>query len=392
MPQTPWDALKYQELAGHDTSSLSDSSALPERSGWAPRRFGLGPTAVPPDNDFRGASLDPVPRCENQRSRTRRRGDLAIAADPEWPILAPSFRESVLWYVPIMPSISPSASGRGVVTPSAPSHAQTTRPPPLSAIHARALYRPVAPVEVDDDGFPYSDGSLVESQNHEKARAHLVAVVRARFADRTDVYAASELGFYFEQGNRRALVVPDAFVAFGVDEHPQLSYKLWEQSKVPDFVLEVVSRRTWRKDVYDKPGLYAALGIAEYWLFDPYRVRRDGGAVLEGRRLGDRGTWEPVPAAAGGGLVSEALDLDILVDAGDLRLRDRATGEIVPDLAESMALTRRAAARADREAERADREAKRAEAAEKRLAELAARLAGSAHGHEQPDADNDPRS
>ena len=336
-----------------------------------------------------------------------------------------------------MPSISPSASGRGVVTPSAPSHAQTTRPPPLSAIHARALYRPVAPVEVDDDGFPYSDGSLVESQNHEKARAHLVAVVRARFADRTDVYAASELGFYFEQGNRRALVVPDAFVAFGVDEHPQLSYKLWEQSKVPDFVLEVVSRRTWRKDVYDKPGLYAALGVAEYWLFDPYGVRRDGGAVLEGRRLGDRGTWEPVPAAAGGGLVSEALDLDILVDAGDLRLRDRATGEIVPDLTESMALTRRATARADREAgradkeagraereaeratqeagradreaeratkeagradreaeraiqeaERADREAKRAEAAEKRLAELAARLAGSAHGHEQPDADN----
>ena len=361
---------------------------------------------MPPGNDFRGASLDPVPRCENQRFRTRRRGDLAIADHPKWPILAPSCRESVLWYVPAMPSTTPSPSGRGDATPAAPSHVRATRSPPLSAIHARALYRPVAPVEVDDDGFPYSDGSLVESQDHEKARAHLVAVVRARFADRPDVYAASELGFYFEQGNRKALVVPDAFVAFGVDSHPRLSYKLWEQSKVPDFVLEVVSRRTWRKDVYDKPDLYAALGIAEYWLFDPYRVRRDGGTVLEGRRLGAHGRWEPVPAAAGGGLVSDVLDLDILVDAGDLRLRDRATGEIMPDLTESMALAKRARARADREAGRADpeaeradreagradREAKRAEAAEKRLAELATSLPGSEHDHEHPDADNNPRS
>jgi len=230
------------------------------------------------------------------------------------------------------------------------------------------LYCPVAPVEVDDAGYPYSDGSLVESQDHEKARAHLVAVVRARFADRPDVYAASELGFYFELGNRHALVVPDAFVVFGVDEHPRLSYKLWEQSKVPDFVLEVLSKHTWKKDVYDKPGLYADLGIREYWLFDPYRVRRDGGAVLEGRRLGVQGRWEPVAASpADEGLVSEVLDLDLLIADGELRLRDRTTGEIVPDLTESIELNKRANARADQEAARA-------EAAEKRLAELAARL------------------
>lgn len=266
-----------------------------------------------------------------------------------------------MWYVPIMPSILTPASDRGDATSSAPSHAQTKLSRPLSATHARALYRPVAPVEVDDDGFPYSDGSLVESQDHERARAHLVAVVRARFADRPDVYAASELGFYFERGNRRALVVPDAFVVFGVDEHPRLSYKLWEQSKVPDFVLEVLSQRTWKKDVYDKPGLYAALGIREYWLYDPYRVREDGGAVLEGRHLGAHEGWDPVAASpTGDGLVSEVLDLDILVAAGELRLRDRVTGEIVPDLTESIERHKLANERADREAARADREAERA--------------------------------
>ena len=184
------------------------------------------------------------------------------------------------------------------------------------------------------------------------------------FSDRSDVYAASELGFYFEQGNRRALVVPDAFVVFGVDEHPRLSYKLWEHSKVPDFVLEVLSKNTWRNDVYRKPGLYAALGVKEYWLFDPYAVRKDGGAVLEGRRLGAHGSWEPVAASpAGDGLVSDVLDLDILIAAGEFRLRDRATGEIVPDLTESIELHKHSTARADREAARA-------EAAEKQLGEL----------------------
>ena len=273
-----------------------------------------------------------------------------------------------------MPSIPHSVSDPGDASTSAPSHAQTRRVRPLSEIHARALYRPVAPVDVDDDGFPYSDGSPVESQDHDKARAHLVAVVRARFADRPDVYAASNLGFYFERGNRRALVVPDAFVVFGVDEHPRLSYKLWEHSKVPGFVLEVLSKNTWRNDVYRKPGLYAALGVQEYWMFDPYRARTDGGAVLEGRRLGAHGRWEPVATApAGDGLVSDVLDLDILIAAGELRLRDRATGEIVPDLAESIMLHKHSTARAGSEAARADREAARADNARARADSEAAR-------------------
>ena len=277
-----------------------------------------------------------------------------------------------------LPSVRDPGAGASSVRPPAPK----VHSPPLSEIHARALYRPVPPVGLDDDGYPYSDSLPVESQSHERARAHLVDVVRACFAGRADVFAASELGFYFERGNRKALVVPDAFVVFGVDANPDLSYKLWEHRRVPDFVLEVLSRRTWRKDVRDKPGLYADLGVREYWLFDPYRTRRDGGAVLEGRRLAGR-EWVPVaPCATGDGFVSVVLDLDILVAGGELRLRDRETGEIVPNLAESIERNKQSnkradeeAARADEEAARADREAARAEAAERRLAELEAQLA-----------------
>ncbi|MDE0193293.1 MAG: Uma2 family endonuclease, partial [Gammaproteobacteria bacterium] len=256
-----------------------------------------------------------------------------------------------------LPSVRDPGAGASSVRPPAPK----VHSPPLSEIHARALYRPVPPVGLDDDGYPYSDSLPVESQSHERARAHLVDVVRACFAGRADVFAASELGFYFERGNRKALVVPDAFVVFGVDANPDLSYKLWEHRRVPDFVLEVLSRRTWRKDVRDKPGLYADLGVREYWLFDPYRTRRDGGAVLEGRRLAGR-EWVPVaPCATGDGFVSVVLDLDILVAGGELRLRDRETGEIVPNLAESIERNKQSNKRADEEAARADEEAARAD-------------------------------
>ena len=39
--------------------------------------------------------------------------------------------------------------------------------------------------------------------------------------------------------------------------------------KAPDFVLEVVSRSTWREDVGRKRQVYERLGVPEYWQYDP---------------------------------------------------------------------------------------------------------------------------
>ncbi len=49
----------------------------------------------------------------------------------------------------------------------------------------------------------------------------------------------------------------------------RVSCKVREEGKGPDFVLEVASPRTWRKDVARKPGVYAGLGLKEYFLSDP---------------------------------------------------------------------------------------------------------------------------
>ena len=275
-----------------------------------------------------------------------------------------------LWYVPPMQRTTPPVGVVDAPSPLNHTPSKSTRTP-LSVVHAKALYRPLPPLDFDDDGYPYSDSSAVESTDHFDARLYLLHVERTRFAHRDDVFGAAELGLYFERGNRSALVVPDAMVVFGVAKHPRLSYKLWEESKVPDLVLEVMSPYTWKKDVYDRPPLYAALGVREYWTFDPLDARRDGGPRLEGWRLNVDGSREPVPrGVAGDGFASSVLGLDVLLLDRELRLRDPETGKVLRNPTESEA----AAAKADEEASRADEEAAKREAAQRRINELEAQL------------------
>ena len=125
------------------------------------------------------------------------------------------------------------------VDPNAPSVGR--RPPPLSVIHARSLYRPVPPVGCDDDGYVCEDGAASESSAHDEQRGYAGTVLRNRYLDDPNVFVGCNLTVHFERGNRAAMVVPDVFVAFGAVKHPSLSYKIWEEPGPPDFVLELVS-------------------------------------------------------------------------------------------------------------------------------------------------------
>ena len=99
---------------------------------------------------------------------------------------------------------------------------------------------------------------------------------------------------------------PDLLIAFNVD--PQAyeesnGYIISEQSKPPDFVLEVASPRTGHIDVGEKRDDYAALGIPEYWRFDETETGRYHGARLAGERL-ENGQYAPIPI--------DELDVDVL--------------------------------------------------------------------------------
>ena len=64
---------------------------------------------------------------------------------------------------------------------------------------------------------------------------------------------------------------PDLVIAFNVNaelyEHDN-GYIISHQGKPPDFVLEIASPSTGRRDTGRKRNEYAQLGVAEYWRFD----------------------------------------------------------------------------------------------------------------------------
>ena len=64
-------------------------------------------------------------------------------------------------------------------------------------------------------------------------------------------------------------VAPDVYVAFDVANRHRNSYVVWEEGKPPDFVLEVASPSSRRKDEKEKPGIYAEIGVPEFFLYDP---------------------------------------------------------------------------------------------------------------------------
>ena len=130
------------------------------------------------------------------------------------------------------------------------------------------MSRPVLPPAAVD--YPTSDGKPL-AENDAQARAILYAfgALRVHYEARSDVYVSADLLIYYEEGNPRVSVAPDVFVVFGVEDRMRGNYKVWEEGKGPDFVLEVASPGTWREDVGPKRSVYARLGVREYFLYDP---------------------------------------------------------------------------------------------------------------------------
>ena len=215
--------------------------------------------------------------------------------------------------------------------------------------------------------YPCSDGQpMAESDIHRRCMTYLIDALARHFEKRAsgDVYVSGNMFLYHERGNRRAVVAPDVFVVMGAPAHLRDSYLLWNEPKAPDFVLEVTSASTRRADEGRKREVYAALGVSEYFLYDPRAEYLT--PPLQGFRL-HAGEYRRLPAVTvlsnhGVTVASGVLGLELRDEreARMVRLHDRETGE---DL-----LTYEDADRA-REEEAAARRA-----AEVRSAELEARV------------------
>ena len=124
---------------------------------------------------------------------------------------------------------------------------------------------------------------------------------------------------------------PDVYVVVGAPAHLRDTYLLWNEPKGPDFVLEVTSASTRRADERRKRDVYAALGVSEYFLYDPRAEYLT--PPLQGYRL-RAGAYRPLPSVTvlsnrGVAVASEVLGLELRDEreARMVRLHDPATGQ-----------------------------------------------------------------
>lgn len=214
--------------------------------------------------------------------------------------------------------------------------------------------------------YPESDGEpLGETGLHVLATLGLLDALKLFFSSHGDVYVAADMFLYYQEGKPQAHTAPDVMVIKGVPNQERRIFKIWEEGVAPCTVFEVTSRSTFREDTIAKTVLYARLGVAEYFLFDPEGDYLDEQFI--GYRLED-GLYAPITPDADGSIRSQELGLVFWPEGYMLRVSDPATSERIPMLDEAVSM-------AKREAARAEQEAARAAAAEAEVARLKALLA-----------------
>jgi Uma2 family endonuclease len=219
----------------------------------------------------------------------------------------------------------------------------------------------VAPHLPNIRDYPQSGNRTMPSTQHERAQRTVAMILEAVIA--SDDIVSVELMILLDAQNWRRHLTPDVFLARGVGPLdpvygvPRRQYRLWDEGKMPDLVYEGASPSTKDRDSAGKKDNYAVLGVREYVQFDPL------GELLSPRlqvhRLAAFGRYERVtPEEDGAARCVTLPDYDWLIDGYLLRLRERASGRLVPT-----------------PVERAAMEEARADAAEAEIARLREQLA-----------------
>ena len=189
-----------------------------------------------------------------------------------------------------------------------------------------------------DDGLPLPDGDFQRDP-----LSYALYGLRDHFAARSDVAVQGDMFLHYlevddngevvldDEGQPvRGMVAPDVYVIFGAPNRERQSFVSWDEGKLPDFVLEILSSSTWRHDISAKRALYQRLGVPEFWVADPM------GAFVHPRVQGYRlvaGVYTSIDPLPGKCRVrSEVLGLELRVEDGLLRIHDPQTGRDIHDI------------------------------------------------------------
>ena len=241
----------------------------------------------------------------------------------------------------------------------------------------RTVLRPPAP-GADAQLEPLPDPPRIPDMQQYTRIAAFDRFLSAHFGQRADVLICGSGYLRHEAGNDAERLAPDCMVVFGVNPDAIVArngYVISEVGKPPDFVLEVASRSTGRRDYTVKRAGYAGYGVREYWRFD-----HTGGRYHDAALAGDRlvnGVYEPItiheePDGLKWGH-SAVLGLDLCWDEGELRVYDPGAGAYLPTSPEL------SAQHAAERAARLTAEDRAAAAEDRAAAERAARRVAEAH-------------
>lgn len=220
--------------------------------------------------------------------------------------------------------------------------------------------------------YPASDGQpMAETPTHVNAIVLLHQALEDFFARRSGVFIASDILWYWKEGEPESRISPDVLVAVGVPDRPlsdRSSFFSWEENGVvPSVVFEMASQGTWREDLGDKYWRYEELGVREYFLFDPLAEHLV--PPLQGFRL-NRTAYRRL--LTNDDVLESELGFRLRAEGNMLRLIDSRTGQPVPTREE----------RAVEAEQKAEHEKQRADTLQAELDRLRAQL--------QPPSGNSP--
>jgi Uma2 family endonuclease len=170
--------------------------------------------------------------------------------------------------------------------------------------------------------YPESDGKpMGETDLHRDWMFRLLEIFRQRYRDQ-QVYIASDLLVYYEEGTPSKFVVPDCFVVLDCKPGRRRTFQTWNEKRVPNVVFEVTSRGTSSIDIVDKPVIYERMGVQEYFLYDPTASYLE--PPLQGYRM-TNGSLHQI-AEANGRIRCETLGVELFLREHDLVIVDKETG------------------------------------------------------------------
>jgi Uma2 family endonuclease len=181
-------------------------------------------------------------------------------------------------------------------------------------------------IDVCDDFSPFfEEESMPESIVHAQLVRYLVALLQWLFQGSLCAICEN-FAFLPPLEDPGPPVAPDIAVIKGVALRPLSSWRIGTTGPAPQVVLEILSAETWKKDLEEKPDIYARLGVHEYFAYDPNPsplapATRE--RLFGWRRDALSGRMAPLVPNADGSLWSEELASFLVPDEQLLRLTDR---------------------------------------------------------------------